>query len=70
MTYTANIREAKAHLSRLLECVAGGEEVIIARSGRPVARLVPFGERPARRRPGSAAGRVSIAPDFDEPLPG
>jgi prevent-host-death family protein len=66
---TVNVHEAKTHLSKLLERVMGGEEVIIARAGRPVARLVPIEEKPARRVPGSAAGRVVIAPDFDAPLP-
>ncbi len=69
MAVTVNVHEAKTHLSKLLERVMGGEEVIIARAGRPVARLVPIEEKPARRVPGSAAGRVVIAPDFDAPLP-
>lgn len=54
MSRTVNIHEAKTHLSRLLERVSAGEEIIIARAGRPVARLVPAGERPERREPGSA----------------
>ncbi len=64
-----NIHEAKTHLSRLLERVGEGEEIVIARAGRPVARLVPAGERPERREPGSASGRVVVGEDFDEPLP-
>lgn len=62
-----NIHEAKTHLSRLLEKVARGEEVTIAKSGRPVAKLVPI--EPSKRRPGRLKGRVEIAADFDEPLP-
>ncbi len=46
-----------------------GEEIIIAKAGKPVARLVPIGERPSRRMPGSAIGKIVIAPDFDDPLP-
>jgi prevent-host-death family protein len=61
-----NISEAKAKLSALIQRVEEGEEVVIGRGGRPVARLVPF-ERPReRRRPGALKGRIRIAPDFDE----
>ena len=64
-----NIHEAKTHLSRLVEDVAAGEEVIIAKAGKPVARLVAF-EKPARpRAPGALRGRIKIAEDFDAPLP-
>ena len=63
-----NIHEAKTHLSRLLEKVAEGEEVVIAKAGVPVARLVPM--RPATKRElGFERGRVFIADDFDAPLP-
>jgi prevent-host-death family protein len=61
-----NIHDAKTHLSRLVERVEAGEEVTIARAGRPVARLVPL--RPARPRIlGALRGRVHMAPDFDAP---
>ncbi len=69
MTRMVNIHEAKTHLSRLLEQVTEGEEIVIARAGRPVARLVPAVKRPERREPGSAAGRVVVGEDFDAPLP-
>ena len=62
-----NVHEAKTHLSRVLERVAAGEEVIIAKSGKPVAKLVPLHE--GERRPGRLKGRIRIAPDFDAPLP-
>jgi prevent-host-death family protein len=63
-----NIHEAKTHLSRLLQRVAAGEEVTIARSGVPVARLVPL--QPEKKRPlGFARGEVWAADDFDAPLP-
>ncbi|QAA76334.1 MAG: hypothetical protein BIP78_0568 [Candidatus Bipolaricaulis sibiricus] len=69
MTLRVNVHEAKTHLSRLLARVEGGEEVVIARAGRPIARLVPISERPDRRVPGTARGKVTIAPDFEAPLP-
>jgi prevent-host-death family protein len=62
------VHEAKTHLSRLLTRVAAGEDVVITRSGRPVARLVPV-ERTGRRRLGMDRGRIVIAADFDAPLP-
>jgi prevent-host-death family protein len=63
-----NIHEAKTHLSRLLQRVAAGEEVTIARSGVPVARLVAL--EPVAKRPlGFARGEVWVADDFDAPLP-
>lgn len=61
-----NIHAAKTHLSRLVERVEAGEEVVIARAGRPVARLVPFRERTQARTPGLWRGRVRVSPDFDQ----
>src|ERR671932_516185 len=58
MTRMVNVHEAKTHLSRLLDRVSQGEEIVIARAGKPAARLVPIRERPERREPGSASGRV------------
>jgi prevent-host-death family protein len=63
---TVNIHEAKTHLSRLVERVETGEEIVIARAGRPVARLVPYRARTKPRVPGAWRGLVRIAPDFDE----
>ena len=63
-----NVHEAKTHFSKLLARVAAGEEVVIARGGRPVARLVPF-ERPAGRVFGIDRGIFQIPADFDAPLP-
>lgn len=63
------VHEAKTTLSRLLARVEAGEEIVIARSGRPVARLVPIDRPVPQRRPGSWAGRVRIGADFDDPLP-
>ena len=61
-----NVHEAKTQLSRLLQDVEDGEEVVIARNGTPVAKLVPHVEQRKPREPGWAKGRVWIAPDFDE----
>lgn len=69
MTYEVNIHEAKTHLSRLLQRVMAGEEIIIAKSGVPVARLVPIKQARTRRVAGSARGQIWIAEDFDTPLP-
>lgn len=69
MARTVNVHEAKTHLSRLLEQVAQGEEVVIAKSGRPVARLVAVKGQAGRRAPGSARGQVKMSEDFDAPLP-
>jgi prevent-host-death family protein len=65
---TVNVHEAKTHFSKLLERVAAGEDVTIARAGKPVARLVPF-VGPGKRPLGLDAGKVWIADDFDAPLP-
>ncbi len=64
-----NIHEAKTHLSQLLERVAMGEEVVIAKSGTPVARLVPVQTHSKKRVPGSAKGEFTVPDDFNDPLP-
>lgn len=64
-----NIHEAKTHLSRLIQRVIRGEEITLAKAGRPVAKIVPLVPRAGRRIPGSARGRIVVAPDFDAPLP-
>jgi prevent-host-death family protein len=61
-----NMHEAKTQLSKLVERAAAGEEVVIAKAGTPVAKLVPYAGRGARRVPGGWKGKVWIAPDFDE----
>lgn len=63
-----NIHEAKTHLSRLIAKVAEGEEVIIARSGEPVAKIIPIERTGTKRILGQDAGLVEIADDFDTPL--
>lgn len=63
-----NISEAKANLSKLIERVRRGEEVVIGKAGRPIARLVPFGQDATPRTLGAGAwkGRVEVSPDFDD----
>jgi prevent-host-death family protein len=64
-----NVHAAKTHLSRLVDRASDGEEVIIAKAGRPVARLVPIASRAPRTGFGSLKGKLRIAADFDAPLP-
>lgn len=63
-----NVHEAKTHLSRLLMRVAAGEEIVIARAGKPVAKLVPVEPRPQRVL-GQDEGLFEVPDDFDAPLP-
>ncbi|HWR76306.1 MAG TPA: type II toxin-antitoxin system Phd/YefM family antitoxin [Thiobacillus sp.] len=65
---TINIHEAKTHLSRLLEQVADGEEIVIAKAGKPIARLVPLEAPPKKRQLGMFKGRLNVPDDFDTPL--
>ena len=65
MEDVVNIHEAKTHLSRLVERVEAGEELVIARAGRPVARLVPYRPRHEPRIPGLLKGRIRMTPDWD-----
>ena len=69
MATIVNVHEAKTHFSKLLERVRQGEEIIVAKAGKPVAKLVPVGEGAALRVPGSARGKIAVAEDFDAPLP-
>ena len=64
-----NVHAAKTHLSRLLDAVAAGEEVIIAKAGKPVARLVPIDRSKQPRQLGTLAGEFTVPDDFDDPLP-
>ena len=67
MSDIVNIHEAKTHLSRLLERVQAGEEITIARAGKPIARLSGIQERPKRRVPGM--DKIIIHSNFDDPIP-
>ncbi|HEX3244007.1 MAG TPA: type II toxin-antitoxin system Phd/YefM family antitoxin [Chloroflexota bacterium] len=64
---SVNVHEAKTHLSKLLERVEAGEEIIIARNGRPIARLTGLAK--PKRAPGSLKGRITMRSDFNDPLP-
>jgi prevent-host-death family protein len=65
---TVNVHQAKTQLSRLLEEVAAGQEIIIAKAGKPVARLVSLRAAPKKRQLGILKGKLTVPPDFDEPL--
>jgi prevent-host-death family protein len=64
-----NIHQAKTQFSRLVDLAAGDEEIIIAKAGQPVARLVPYRAKSAARKPGAMRSKIRINKDFDEPLP-
>ena len=68
-TTEVNIHEAKTHLSRLLVRVEAGETIVIARAGKPIARLVPAESRPSKRPVGTDRGLYEVPDDFDAPLP-
>lgn len=67
MNDVVNVHEAKTHFSRLLERAHAGQEIILAKGGKPYARLVPLVSKPVLRQPGRLPGRLDD--DFDEPLP-
>lgn len=67
---TVSVEEAASNFAELLARVTAGEEVVIAREGKPVARLAPVEKGPARQRiPDLDKGKIWVAPDFDDPLP-
>ena len=66
---TVNIHAAKTHLSRLVEAAAAGEEIIIAKAGKPLARLGPIAEPRRERVLGRLRGKIVVPDDFDAPLP-
>jgi len=66
---TVNVHAAKTQLSRLVDDAAKGEEIIIAKAGKPVARLMPLAEPRPKRRLGVLAGKLRVSDDFDDPLP-
>ena len=68
MSTIINIQEAKAHLSRIIDEVAAGAEVIIAKDGKPIAKLIPITPTPAPKKYGLLKGQIRIAADFDAPL--
>ena len=64
--HITNISEAKAQLSALIEKVLSGQEVIIGKAGKPVAKIVPYNRSEEKRTPGALKGKIKIAPDFKE----
>ncbi|MGH8717971.1 MAG: type II toxin-antitoxin system Phd/YefM family antitoxin [Burkholderiales bacterium] len=64
-----NIHEAKTNLSRLVDRVAAGAEIVIAKAGKPLAKLVPYEPAKPKRKPGFLKGKIKVAEDFDAPLP-
>jgi prevent-host-death family protein len=66
---TLDIHAAKTHLSSLVEEAAAGEEIIIAKAGKPIARLVPLEEPDFRKTFGMLKGKIRVSDDFDAPLP-
>ncbi|MBV9303150.1 MAG: type II toxin-antitoxin system Phd/YefM family antitoxin [Acidobacteriaceae bacterium] len=68
-TNVVTVHQAKTNLSRLIQKAAGGEEIIISRGSKPVARLLPVGEVKGKRQPGSLKGKLFVGPEFFEPLP-
>jgi prevent-host-death family protein len=69
MPKIVNLHAAKTHLSRLVDEAAAGQEIVIAKAGTPVARLVMFRKQAKPRKPGLLKGQIRIAKDFDAPLP-
>ena len=70
MALTVNMHEAKTQLSRLVSQLQEGEEILIAKAGKPVARLTRIERKAERRRFGTAKGKVRMGKDFDAPVPG
>ena len=64
-----NVHEAKTHLSKLLTRVEAGEEIVISKAGKPIARLVPWNQNTKHRTPGLDRGQLQVPDDFDAPLP-
>ena len=69
MMIKVNVHEAKTRFSRLVDLAEGGEEIVITRSGKPVACLISYAAKGAVRRPGTMRGKVRIKKNFDAPLP-
>jgi prevent-host-death family protein len=68
MTNTVNIHEAKTHLSRLIDEVAAGAEIIIAKAGKPMARLIPISAPVRKKQLGMLEGKIKVSDDFNAPL--
>lgn len=68
MSTVINIHEAKTHLSRIVDEVAGGAEVIIAKAGKPMARLMPIAARARKKKLGLLKGKIKVPDDFNAPV--
>ena len=66
--HIVNIHQAKTHLSKLIDAVMHGEEIMIAKAGKPVAKLVPISAVKPKRKPGALKGKIKISKDFNAPL--
>jgi len=66
---TMNIHEAKTHLSKLIDEVSKGKEIILAKAGKPLVKLVPLEQSKPKRIPGFLKGKIKFSADFDAPLP-
>ncbi|OGT41288.1 MAG: antitoxin [Gammaproteobacteria bacterium RIFCSPHIGHO2_12_FULL_37_34] len=66
---TVNIHQAKTNFSKLIDAVMHGEEIIIAKAGKPAAKLIPIIVTKPKRKPGTLKGKIRISADFDAPLP-
>ena len=69
MADTVSLYDAKTYLSQLVDRAADGEEIMISKNGKPLARLMPLASKGTRRTPAGALGVIAIRPDFDDPLP-
>jgi len=69
MSTILNIHEAKTHLSRIVDDVAAGAEIVVAKAGKPMARLVPLSSAPRPKKLGLLKGRIKVPDDFSAPLP-
>jgi prevent-host-death family protein len=69
MATIINIHEARTHLSRIVEEMAAGKEIVIAKAGKPMARLLPIEPSVTKKHLGQLKGKIKIPPDFNKPLP-
>ena len=67
--HIVNIHQAKTNFSKLVDAVMNGEEIIIAKAGKPAAKLVPITALKPKRKPGALKGKIKISKDFNAPLP-
>lgn len=66
---TINTHETKTHFSQIIKRVLAGEEIVVAKSGKPLVRIIPYEETEKKRAPGQLKGMITIEDNFDDPLP-